>query len=595
MIRRLLLFSVSIQFLTAHIPSGYYDTAMGLSGSALQGALHNIIKDHTEYSYDDLRDFVLRNTDEDPNNSSNVLLLYTGRSQAKSTFGGGSNDWNREHVWAKSHGDFGNNPPAGTDAHHIRPTDASVNSDRGNLDFDIGGSPVSEAPGCYRDSDSFEPRDAVKGDVARMIFYMATRYKGGSGEPDLKVVDAVNTSPNPRHGKLSQLLMWNTQDPPDDFEQNRNNVIYYDYQANRNPFIDHPEFADLIWGDPTDLPSAPSNLTAENITSTSVDLTWSDTASDELGFHLYQDNQRISTLAANSTGYCANQLVEGTTYTFAVSAYNGDGESSKTSLTVTTAGGGSSSVTHFVEGFEASSGSSYIDGNFTLSSGSWNAYQAGNFTLGTPRTGSKCIAINDDKSGAHLTTPPVNTLGTISFYYYQRSGGASDVFRVEKSINGAAFELVTTQNYNVGATYTLFTTEVNDTSASVRMRIVNDDQSAHLIIDDLTVTRYEPVSVEETTQSNPSTFTLNPAFPNPFNAGTIISVTIPEQTHTTIDIYDLEGKWVSTLTDGSLSAGDHQFFWSGMDHQSEILSSGVYIIRVSSANHQKFQRITLLR
>ncbi len=243
-----LVFSLSLQ---AQIPSGYYNGTEGLTGDNLKSKLHDIIKDHTEYSYNNLRDFILKATDEDPDNSNNVILLYTGRSQAKSTFGGGANEWNREHVWAKSHGDFGTSAPAGTDAHHIRPTDVSVNSTRGNLDFDMGGNPVSEAPGCYVDGDSFEPRDAVKGDVARMIFYMATRYEGGSGEPDLEVVDRVNTYPNPEHGKLSVLLQWNQQDPPDDFEMNRNDVIYYDYQHNRNPFIDHPEFVDAIWGDPS--------------------------------------------------------------------------------------------------------------------------------------------------------------------------------------------------------------------------------------------------------------------------------------------------------------------------------------------------------
>ena len=244
--------------LFAQIPSGYYDNAQGLTGEQLRQALHNIIDNHEEFSYNDLRDFILKNTDEDPNNSNNVILLYSGRSQDKNTFGGDPNEWNREHVWAKSHGDFGNNPPAGTDAHHIRPTDVSVNGARGNLDFDIGGSPVAEAPGCFKDGDSFEPRDAVKGDVARMIFYMATRYDGGDGAPDLKVVDAVNTSPNPQHGKLSQLILWNSLDPPDDFEKNRNDVIYYQYQNNRNPFIDHPEYVDAIWGDPSNINFASS-------------------------------------------------------------------------------------------------------------------------------------------------------------------------------------------------------------------------------------------------------------------------------------------------------------------------------------------------
>ncbi len=232
--------------LFSQIPPGYYDDAAGLQGDQLKLALHNIIDDHTWYFYNDLRDFILKDTDEDPDNSNNVILLYTGRSQAKNTFGGGANEWNREHVWAKSHGGFGNNPSAGTDAHHIRPTDVSVNSSRGNKDFAMGGQEHSEAAGNYYTTYTWEPRDEVKGDVARMIFYMAVRYEGGSNEPDLEVVDAINTSPNPEHGKLSELLVWNLQDPPDDFEINRNNVIY-GYQENRNPFIDHPEYVNAIW------------------------------------------------------------------------------------------------------------------------------------------------------------------------------------------------------------------------------------------------------------------------------------------------------------------------------------------------------------
>jgi endonuclease I len=230
----------------AQVPSGYYDGTEGIYGSQLKAVLHGIIDNHDEPSYDDLRDYILPESDEDPQNSNNVILLYTGRSQAKSTFGGGPNDWNREHVWAKSHGDFGNDPPCGTDAHMIRPTDASVNSDRGNKDFDDGGQQHPEATGCYFTEYSWEPRDAVKGDVARMILYMDVRYEGTSGELDLTAVDAVNTSPAPEHGRLSTLLEWHEQDPPDDFEINRNEVVYL-YQGNRNPFIDHPEFVDYIW------------------------------------------------------------------------------------------------------------------------------------------------------------------------------------------------------------------------------------------------------------------------------------------------------------------------------------------------------------
>ncbi|WP_338470900.1 endonuclease [Niallia sp. XMNu-256] len=226
--------------------SGYYDAAYGKTGEALKTALHNIIDDHTELSYSNVWD-ALRVTDENPSNSSNVILFYTGRSQGKYANGAGVDDWNREHVWAKSHGDFGTSMGAGTDLHHLRPTDASVNSSRGNLDFDNGGREHAEAAGNYYDSDSWEPRDQVKGDVARMLFYMAVRYEGDSGEPDLELNHLVNNGSQPYHGKLSVLLQWHREDPVDDFERQRNELIYSQYQHNRNPFIDHPEWASAIW------------------------------------------------------------------------------------------------------------------------------------------------------------------------------------------------------------------------------------------------------------------------------------------------------------------------------------------------------------
>lgn len=225
--------------------SHYYKEAEGLTGDALKQSLHEIIDDHTELSYSNVWE-ALRHTDQDPNNPENVKLLYSGMSYSKEDNGGNVDDWNREHVWAKSHGDFGTSMGPGTDLHHLRPTDVTVNSARSNLDFDNGGSAFNEAPGTYYDEDSWEPRDAVKGDVARMIFYMAVRYEGDQGEMDLEVADAVGTS-GPYIGKLSVLKDWHAMDPVDEREQYRNDVIFEDYQGNRNPFIDHPEYVELIW------------------------------------------------------------------------------------------------------------------------------------------------------------------------------------------------------------------------------------------------------------------------------------------------------------------------------------------------------------
>ena len=227
-------------------PSDYYANAIGKTGPALRSALHTIISNQTKLSYDQVWN-ALKDTDQDPANTNNVILLYSGRSQSKSTNGGGVNDWNREHVWAKSHGDFGTATGPGTDVHHLRPEDVSVNGARGNLDFDNGGSTVAECPGCAADGDSFSPRAAVRGDVARMIFYMAIRYEGGDGFANLEPNNSVNNGSAPYIGKLTVLKAWSAADPPDAFEKRRNQVIFDNWQHNRNPFIDHPEWVSSIW------------------------------------------------------------------------------------------------------------------------------------------------------------------------------------------------------------------------------------------------------------------------------------------------------------------------------------------------------------
>ena len=227
-------------------PGDYYAGAEGKTGAALKSALHTIISSQTKLSYDQVW-AALDVTDQDPANSNNVIEIYSGRSIARSSNGSGVDDWNREHVWAKSHGDFGTATGPGTDLHHLRPEDVSVNSARGNLDFDNGGTAVAQCSGCTADSDSFAPRPAARGDVARMIFYMAVRYEGGDAFANLEVNDSVGNGTAPYIGKLSVLKAWAAADPPDAFEKHRNEVIYSTYQHNRNPFIDHPEWITSIW------------------------------------------------------------------------------------------------------------------------------------------------------------------------------------------------------------------------------------------------------------------------------------------------------------------------------------------------------------
>lgn len=241
--------------------SSYYRSVTGLTGADLKAALHKVISTGvTHLSYSDVWT-ALEKADEDPNNPQNVIEIYTGWSIPKvaKAQNNQANYWNREHVWAKSHGDFGTNPGPGTDLHHLRPADASINSTRNNNDFDEGGTTVVDnSPyGTYGattgnkidGSLSWEPRDEDKGDVARMMFYMAVMYDGKDLTYDpvnLELNEAVGNESLAAIGKLSTLKKWNTIDPVDAAERRRNDAVE-SIQGNRNPFIDHPEWVNAIW------------------------------------------------------------------------------------------------------------------------------------------------------------------------------------------------------------------------------------------------------------------------------------------------------------------------------------------------------------
>ncbi len=262
----------------ADIPSGYYDSAEGLSEQALRSALHNIIDDHTVKSYGDAR-YILDETDQDPGNSSNIILVYTGNSVSNSWDSGET--WNREHVWSKSHGFPDETDIAYSDLHNLKPCHPDVNTDRSDKDFDEGGTAHNIATECNYTTDTWEPKDEVKGDIARIMFYMVVRYEGDEiGETDLELVEELTSYPDPEFGIFSILLQWHYDDPVDDFERNRNDVIY-SYQNNRNPFIDHPEYVSKIWGGGTNpapnisgissSPEIPSDSEEVNISATITD------------------------------------------------------------------------------------------------------------------------------------------------------------------------------------------------------------------------------------------------------------------------------------------------------------------------------------
>ena len=289
-----------------------YSNGVLKTGDDLKSALHDIIAGHTSFSYTAAEN-ILKDIDECPTNSSMVQLLYLQYGRAKSNFGGGSGQWNREHVWAQSHGINGA-LPAYTDVHHLHPTDVTANSTRGNKDFDT----VSGSADSYSyDSGAFEPPDAGKGDVARAMFYMAVRYNGkgdGSFTSDLELTDAIPTS-GAKFGKLATLLDWNELDKVNDYEIRRNNLIYSDYQKNRNPFVDHPEWARIVF-DPTYV--TPHTLTASAGTGGSISpVSASVTNTGSQTFTIMADEgYRISTLLRNGV------LVTPTNAYAGLSSYN---------------------------------------------------------------------------------------------------------------------------------------------------------------------------------------------------------------------------------------------------------------------------------
>ncbi|PQJ72354.1 endonuclease [Polaribacter butkevichii] len=261
-------------------------------------------------------------TDKDPSNANNILLIYgyndndgnyvTDRSRSQNLNGGNSGtDWNREHTYAKSLGNpnLGTSGP-GSDAHHLRPSDVSFNSQRGSLKFADGSGNAGPVSGGWY------PGDEWKGDVARMMMYMYIRY----GDQCKPTTVGVGNLVGPDDEMIDLFLEWNVEDPVSDFERQRN--TYHDSnetyaQGNRNPFIDNAYLATRIWGGENaidswglyltpdeEAPTVPTNLALNNITTSSIDATW--TAST--------DNEAVTKYEVFANG-TLNGETKNTTYT----------------------------------------------------------------------------------------------------------------------------------------------------------------------------------------------------------------------------------------------------------------------------------------
>ena len=253
---------------SAQIPSGYYNGTQGLTGTALQTALHNKIDNHTDVGYTPGLWNAYYTTDRKPNsgNPGRLWTIYSDKpdsiaSPYEFTLGdqcGSSNAnveggcYNREHIWPRTY--FGGQvSPMNSDLWIVYPTDYWVNSKRQSFPYGKVTAPTFRSrngskvgpqtfPGAPSGS-AFEPIDSFKGDIARSYFYVATRYLSEDASwSDWEMANKAVLKP----WAVQMLLQWHQMDPVSQKEKLRNDAVYLE-QGNRNPFIDSPRFAECIY------------------------------------------------------------------------------------------------------------------------------------------------------------------------------------------------------------------------------------------------------------------------------------------------------------------------------------------------------------
>lgn len=235
-------------------PAGYYASATG-TGAMLKSQLHNIIDNHTVFSYNSLRS-LLQQTDAVPGQPGFMDVVYdTPHVNVAAINPNGSipgwdsaDTWNREHTWPRSRG-VDSSGPDNSDMHQLRPSLTDTNSDRGSFSFGGAYGSLGGNYGLVNDGGTvWYPGDEDAGRMARAQFYMAVRYDGSDSQTnDLELTNSSNPGSN-QLGKLNRLLEWHYAAPVDDFERIRNDRVY-GFQNNRNPFVDRPEYVWSIFAD----------------------------------------------------------------------------------------------------------------------------------------------------------------------------------------------------------------------------------------------------------------------------------------------------------------------------------------------------------
>lgn len=597
----------------SQIPSNYYDSANGLSGYALKTQLKNIVTSGHTYnasSYDNLFT-AYASTDRDYyyENDGSLLDIYSENPTGSETSYNIPNDecggnitgegqcYNREHLFPQ--GFFNNSDalPMVSDIHTVVPTDGFVNNGRSNYPFGI----VSNTNTSYANGSKwgtgnnygytnrvFEPIDEFKGDIARALLYFAVRYEDNWNDNGWEAPDA---SPyNPLNGTSDQfyetwfintMLDWHAADPVSQRELDRNDEAY-NFQGNANPFVNHPEYAALIWNPvpDTQAPSDPTNLVASNPTDNSINLSW--TASTDnvsvTSYDIYQSGVNLYNTV--TTSFVVTGLSANTNYCFTVRANDGSGNTSGFSNQAceNTSDNGSQTTDLFI--------SEYVEGSVTN-----KAIEIANFTGGPISLSNYTLklATNSNNFSTTYTFPNSPTIANGDVFVVANSGLNSGCQSEQDDVNNSI------TGFNGNDVIGLFK---NNVLIDI-LGLEGDDSD---FAKNVTLIRKPEIEFPSTTydanewnvesiddcsdlgQHNQILSTIDNSmtsisiFPNPINS--VLNVNLKFDRTTQIDIYDVMCKKVFTTTINSSKR-----------IQLRELRSGIYIIKLKQDNASLTKRL----
>ncbi|GAA0729520.1 hypothetical protein GCM10009430_39770 [Aquimarina litoralis] len=548
----------------SQVPTGYYNSATG-SGYTLKTQLKNIIDSDndglspefqsTDPGYSGLyTTYVASDSDSYYENNGSVLDMYsenpTGADDYEYTHftdqdpgTGGTSEgefYNREHIIPQSV--FNQVTPQRSDAHFVVPSDKFVNGARGSFPFGrVETANLTTTNGSKRGNNLnsgysagytatvFEPIDEFKGDIARMHFYFATRYEDDVASYSYSMFNGTSDQVFDQTF-LNILITWHNQDPVSTREMDRNNAIF-GRQNNRNPFIDHPEYVEMIWSSTIDseAPSVPTNVMVSNETSNSIDLSWT-ASTDNIAvteYDVYVNS--VFNKSVSSTTTTVSGLNSETTYAFTVLAKDaaGNESSQSTSVNGTTLVGGTGGTDCATETFSniGAASSSYAERM-------WTGDDGGEWTATDARTDQTLTGNAITIRNGELTSSSISGgIGSLTVTTLRAFSGGSGTFNLR--VNGTVVGTIPYGDVQE-------TTTINNIDVTGNIIVSFTDKattSDRVIIDDLSWSCYDPTLGTDDLNLEK----LVTVYPNP-SSDRSITINTANITGTEINVYDITGK-----------------------------------------------------